>query len=85
MHAIGKIVLKRRELFSRSQWLTYLIDMQSYHSENSVYGYKPNQQRHFEGIYPNNFFNKRLFIVQYVSIVSFLIIFATILKQDNIK
>jgi len=85
MHAIGKIASKRTELFSQSQWLTHLTSMLSYHNENSVYGYKPNQQRYFEGIHPNNFFNKRLFTIQYVSIVSFLIIFATALKQDNIK
>ncbi|RLU16243.1 hypothetical protein DMN91_012003 [Ooceraea biroi] len=52
MLAISRFVLRRRELFSSSQWRTRSVrnDVQvySYHSANGVYGYKPDQPRHFE-------------------------------------
>ncbi|XP_012220785.1 2-oxoadipate dehydrogenase complex component E1 isoform X2 [Linepithema humile] len=57
MYAIKRIVLKKKNLRFQWKWSTCCVNIQSYHSENGVYGYKPSQRRHFE--VPKKYFDKR--------------------------
>lgn len=50
MYAVKRIVLIKKSSRFRWKWSTCYVNIQSYHSENGVYGYKPSQRRHFEGI-----------------------------------
>lgn len=50
MYVIERFMLGKSNPGFRLKWLTCCISSKLYHSENGVYGYKPSQQRHFEGI-----------------------------------
>ncbi|XP_072745659.1 probable 2-oxoadipate dehydrogenase complex component E1 homolog isoform X2 [Anoplolepis gracilipes] len=46
MYAIERFMLKNQSL--QLKWPSYYINIKLYHSKNSVYGYKPSQQRNFK-------------------------------------
>ncbi|XP_025073767.1 probable 2-oxoglutarate dehydrogenase E1 component DHKTD1 homolog, mitochondrial [Pogonomyrmex barbatus] len=48
MYAIEKFVLKKYNSYVRLRWPTCCTSDKLYHSENGVYGYRPNQRKHFE-------------------------------------
>ncbi|KAL6266999.1 hypothetical protein P5V15_000079 [Pogonomyrmex californicus] len=48
MYAIEKFVLKKYNSYVGLRWPTCCTSDKLYHSENGVYGYRPNQRKHFE-------------------------------------
>jgi len=50
MYVIERLLLGKNNPGFKLKWLICCISDKSYHSENGVYGYKPSQRRHFEGI-----------------------------------
>jgi len=50
MYVIERLLLGKNNPGFKLKWLICCTSDKSYHSENGVYGYKPSQRRHFEGI-----------------------------------